>query len=1031
MKKNIKKISKLEKEFEDLLKEGHNMPSQKTIKNYDDIPIDELEKEFENILTTHNLPKKELIPDQQIVTEHDKYVQEMEEDLKKLDQLEQNLTLDLKSAYVMKKRLGELFNFTSSHDIETNVNTVDLISEIIYDKYYNFVRRQMKKKYKQGFETAIKLTFSNSIDASGLSSITIRNNQLTQDMIKERINHDIINKFHGGDSEFLPLFKYATYFVFPLSINGGCSCDKKIMEKIKYKNRTIKLISPKSTNDNCLFMCFTYFLNIKGNTLRFNDIRKELNIPDGKIHYDKIRLIANYFECGYILLNQIQEIISFKDIENKPKCHIMLMNDHYYIVEYLDYNNCNQCGQKTNVNIEHKCDPKRVTYYRSRKCNKREFVDMIDCTDKEKIKEDSMIFFDLETFQETIYHVPYACGFSYGDHKNVDISYGKNCMNNFINHIIKAENKTICAYNGAGFDNFIVLNYLKDKNIEIKNLILCNGCILSFKFGQDGKENKFFDLYRFINSSLDKACKAYDIKNHKMKFDVLKIQSWDLAEKYRDEVEPYLKYDVLSLSELFFTFNDSIFSNDNVNITKYITLSNMAYSLWQKTLTDLVEIPSMDKYDFIKRGTYGARCYPMQKEFKSKHYDEIINKKMSYEELEKTKEYIFNADATSLYPASMKGVDFINVQYPTGSSRWSITPKEEFDNNKWGIYEVSFTCPKDIIIPVLPRKTESGGLEWSLYDGEGVYTNIEIKNALSVGYKVYFINKCLVWDSTGNVFNSYVEKYYKMKEDSEKENNPVKRSIAKLLLNAMYGKTLQKAIFENTAIICNYNQLLEFFKDYDIKDVSVLSDSKLIMTGTCKNKEERITKPCQLGAFVLSYSREIMLHFMKVIDPSLKTHVFTYTDTDSLHILGNHAQKLREKGLIKPKSEASLGYLCSDVDNEGLIIYENNLAPKTYFYEYIDNNNKIADKENGTMKGKGIPKKVLKHNMYSDYKEKPQVVEFSGLRRKHKNLTKSDIENKLPYFSIINNTQTRQFMKNEWGGMIFKDNKYYPKGYVF
>ena len=56
MKKNIKKISKLEKEFEELLKEGHNMPYQKTIKNYDDILI-------ENILTTHNLPKKELIPD--------------------------------------------------------------------------------------------------------------------------------------------------------------------------------------------------------------------------------------------------------------------------------------------------------------------------------------------------------------------------------------------------------------------------------------------------------------------------------------------------------------------------------------------------------------------------------------------------------------------------------------------------------------------------------------------------------------------------------------------------------------------------------------------------------------------------------------------------------------------------------------------------------------------------------------------------------------------------------------------------------
>ena len=100
-----------------------------------------------------------------------------------------------------------------------------------------------------------------------------------------------------------------------------------------------------------------------------------------------------------------------------------------------------------------------------------------------------------------------------------------------------------------------------------------------------------------------------------MVFDVLKIQSWVDANKYRGEVEPYLKYDVLSLSELFFTFNDSIYEQDQVNITKYITLSNMAYSLWQKSLTDLIEIVDLEKYEFSKRGTYGARCYPSKRKF--------------------------------------------------------------------------------------------------------------------------------------------------------------------------------------------------------------------------------------------------------------------------------------------------------------------------------------------------------------------------------------------------------------------------------
>ena len=202
-------------------------------------------------------------------------------------------------------------------------------------------------------------------------------------------------------------------------------------------------------------------------------------------------------------------------------------------------------------------------------------------------------------------------------------------------------------------------------------------------------------------SSLDSACKAYKIVNSKMKFDVLKIQSWELAEKYRHEVEPYLKYDVLSLSELFFTFNDSMFNSDSVNITKYITLSHMAYALFQKTLDKLIEIPSLDKYEFIKRGTYGARCYPNQRHFISKHYDDVINKKMTYDELIKSGEYIFNADATSLYPASMRGFDLLEPQYPIGKSDWKENPKEQYESGKIGFYEINFHPPTDIIIPIL------------------------------------------------------------------------------------------------------------------------------------------------------------------------------------------------------------------------------------------------------------------------------------------------------------------------------------------
>jgi len=137
-----------------------------------------------------------------------------------------------------------------------------------------------------------------------------------------------------------------------------------------------------------------------------------------------------------------------------------------------------------------------------------------------------------------------------------------------------------------------------------------------------------------------------------------------------------------------------------------------------------------------------------------------------------------------------------------------------------------------------------------------------------------------------------------------------------------------------TEICNNVFDFNNFVRDHKLTDYVILNDSKLLITGESKDKETKITKPCQLGAFVTAYSRRFMIYFMKAIDPTLKSIIFTYTDTDSLHITGDAYFQLKEKGLIIDKSKSKLGYMCSDIDNEGLIILESNLAPKTYIPRY-------------------------------------------------------------------------------------------------
>jgi hypothetical protein len=149
-----------------------------------------------------------------------------------------------------------------------------------------------------------------------------------------------------------------------------------------------------------------------------------------------------------------------------------------------------------------------------------------------------------------------------------------------------------------------------------------------------------------------------------------------------------------------------------------------------------------------------------------------------------------------------------------------------------------------------------------------------------------------------------------------------------------------------------------------------------------------------------------------------------------LRITGENYFKLLELGYVKEKKDAKLGYLCSDIKNEGLIFYEKNLQPKVYMYEYIDNKGEIKEKECATMKCKGIKKTCLTYDLY--YEEKQKELEFDGLQKKHKNLTHADVEAGVKHFSVINKHQKRTFNKSSWHGMAYDDKtkEWFPHNYL-
>jgi hypothetical protein len=913
--------------------------------------------------------------------------------------------------------------------------------------------KEMAGKYRAGANIYLRMFLENE---GKTASIVVKMSKVTDEALYDEIFNKLshqANKHHDTD-DYIIYLTMVSILVSGIGARGGCNPKNPTHTRQKLNdNMVLHLSSHKSSGNNCLITCFNHSYGVAGNVMKPSIVRAALDLEDGeKIDIDVLPRMSDYYneklekKMGYVLINQNNEVIEFYHPNGKKKADLnmndhddlkdlvklCIINEHYYTYSLIIYYKCETCGRQLNSdNKTHTCSKNSASYYRSMILKKYDVVRSRSIED-DKIDYNNVVHWDTETFQKEdggIRHEVYASAFYYK--KKYHVHYGKGSMDKTVDAFLEMENKTISAYNGSTFDFYFLLDKLTDREgVQIENLLVKGGKVMSFSYhtGDPEKKNDIFDLYLFTMVSLEKACKDFKIGMEKGTFEHSKMKSWDDVETYRDEVYPYLETDVMALKKLFETFNDVIYKIKKCNITQFLTASHMGYSMWQSELEAVVEIPKdLEKMAWIRQTIYGGRTYPHQQLYKSEVYDKVIEKKMSYDEVIKGGDFIFNADASSLYPASMSGFEHMKVDYPIGQSRWSDNPAKEYAAGKLGFYEIEFKCPKDIRIPILPRrrlnKGVNIGVEWSLHDGRGVYASIDILNAIESGYDVKFVGKALVYDKKGDVFSTYIKTFYKLKGEAEKDGNNSLRSIAKLLLNSLYGKMLMAPVMGTATIVNNVAELHDFLFRYNMTNYEIMNDNRLMVEGDVKEEEKvkKITKPTQLGSFVTAYSRRIMLFYMKQVDPTLKSQIFTYTDTDSLHISGEAFLILMKKGLIKKKEVATLGFLCSDIDNEGVIIREVNFAPKTYLYEYIDRDGKIDE----TRKCKGIPKKALKK---IDFMMKNTPITFSGLKKKNK-LTRADREKGMPLFSVVNQTQTRTFMKSTWKNMKRVGNEYYPHGH--
>lgn len=150
-----------------------------------------------------------------------------------------------------------------------------------------------------------------------------------------------------------------------------------------------------------------------------------------------------------------------------------------------------------------------------------------------------------------------------------------------------------------------------------------------------------------------------------------------------------------------------------------------------------------------------------------------------------------------------------------------------------------------------------------------VLTNVDLKLFLEQ-YDVYDLEYVCGWKFKGmnGIFEQYIDKWITRKNNATIEGNKGQRTLAKLMLNSLYGK---------------------FATSLDVQSkIPFLGDDDIVHY-TLSEKQEKDGLYLPIACFITAYAREKTIRTSQAIkDYSLEKYgkdLYVYSDTDSIHTM--------------------------------------------------------------------------------------------------------------------------------------------------
>lgn len=267
-------------------------------------------------------------------------------------------------------------------------------------------------------------------------------------------------------------------------------------------------------------------------------------------------------------------------------------------------------------------------------------------------------------------------------------------------------------------------------------------------------------------------------------------------------------------------------------------------------------------------------------------------------------------DINSLYPAVM-------------CNKYPVPETAHFKSNSninyleyEGVSKVLIEAPDNLFYPLLPYRVNNK-LIFPIGEFIGSYTHIELRKALSIGYKIKRFFYTIYYSKTFYPFKKFVNKLYDLRLKYKREHNPMDL-LVKLLLNSLSGKFGQKETCD--IVVKSFNDLSpeEFF----CNDVVVNNDFAYIYNR--RECNDFFVFPI-FSAYTTAYGRLLLYDY-------IVNHNALYCDTDSIITFDSNVFCSEGLGFMKKVYDI----------RKGIIV-----KPKMYY---------INDGVNDIVRLKGIPR---------------------------------------------------------------------------